>query len=82
MLDPDDLSPAHEALLNLLHEGRVTAPYAEDETGYSLQYVRDVLGDLTKHNHVKKVYTGLYELSDDPREDDGRDVSGSGGGEP
>jgi len=79
MLDPDDLSPAHKALLDLLHEGRVTAPYAEDETGYSLQYVRDVLGDLKKHNHVRKVYTGLYELVDDPREDDGRERHQSGG---
>jgi predicted transcriptional regulator of viral defense system len=68
MLKPDDLSPADEAVLSVLADGRVTAPYASDETEYSLQYVRDVLTRLTEHGHVRKVYTGLYELVDDPRE--------------
>lgn len=69
MLDPEDLGPADEALLDLLEEGRVTAPYAAEETGYSLQYVRDVLRRLVEHDHVRKVYEGLYELVDDPREE-------------
>lgn len=67
MLDPDDLSPAQEAVLDLLTDGRVTAPYAADATGYSLQYCRDVLGDLVQHGHARKVYDGLYELENDPR---------------
>jgi hypothetical protein len=68
MLEEDDLVPADEKLLDLLQEGRITAPYAADETGYSLQYVRDRLGRLVEHGNVKKVYEGLYELIEDPRE--------------
>ncbi len=72
MLDEDDLGPADEALLDMLNEGRVTAPYVADETGYSLQYVRDRLGRLVEHGNAKKVYEGLYELVEDPRERDDR----------
>jgi DNA-binding Lrp family transcriptional regulator len=68
MLEKDDLVPADEKLLDILQEGRITAPYAADETGYSLQYVRDRLGRLVEHGNVKKVYEGLYELIEDPRE--------------
>jgi len=70
MLDADDLGPADEKLLDLLQDGRVTAPFAADETGYSLQYVRDRLGRLVEHGNASKVYEGLYELVDDPRESD------------
>lgn len=69
MLEEDDLGPADEALLDMLQEGRVTAPYAADETGYSLQYVRDRLGRLVEHGNAKKVYEGLYELVEDPRQE-------------
>jgi hypothetical protein len=67
MLEENDLGPADEALLNMLREGRVTAPFAAEETGYSLQYVRDRLGRLVEHGNAQKVYEGLYELVDDPR---------------
>ena len=70
MLDEDDLGPADEKLLDMLREGRVTAPYAADETGYSLQYVRDRLGRLVEHGNAVKVYEGLYELAEDPHEGD------------
>jgi len=70
-LDDDDLGPADEALLDMLGDGRVTAPYAADETGYSLQYVRDRLGRLVDHDTATKVYEGLYELVDDPRTEEG-----------
>jgi hypothetical protein len=69
MLDDDDLSPADRELLDMLAEGRVTAPFAADETGYSLQYVRDRLGRMVEHGNAIKVYDGLYELVADPRED-------------
>jgi len=68
MLDADDLGPADEALLDMLRDGRVTAPFVAEETGYSLQYVRDRLGRLVEHGNVTKVYEGLYELIEDPRE--------------
>lgn len=66
MLDADDLGPADESLLELLQDGRVTAPFAAAETGYSLQYVRDRLTRLVEHGHVDKIHEGLYELVDDP----------------
>lgn len=69
MLDVDDIGPADEELLDLLREGRVTAPYAASETGYSLQYVRDRLSRLVEHGNAQKVYEGLYELIEDPREE-------------
>ena len=68
MLDADDLSPADRELLDMLRKGRVTAPFVADETGYSLQYVRDRLGRMVEHGNAVKVYDGLYELVDDPRE--------------
>lgn len=67
MLEEDDLGPADHALLDLLNEGRVTAPYAAEEADYSLQYVRDRLNRLVEHGNVEKVYEGLYELVEDPR---------------
>lgn len=67
MLDENDIAPADEAILEMLSEGRVTAPFVADETGYSLQYVRDRLGRLVEHGNARKVYDGLYELVEDPR---------------
>ena len=68
MLDPNDLAPVDEEILNLLHEGRITAPYASEETDYSKQYVRERLRRLVEHNVIRKVHKGLYELNSDPRE--------------
>jgi hypothetical protein len=68
MLSEDDLGPADKALLDVLQDGRVTAPYAAEEADYSLQYVRDRLGRLVEHGNARKVYEGLYELVDDPRQ--------------
>lgn len=68
MLEEEDLGPADEKLLDLLQEGRVTAPFAAEEADYSLQYTRDRLGRLVEHGNARKVYEGLYELVNDPRE--------------
>lgn len=68
MLGPEDLAPVDEALLDLLHEGRITTPYASEETDYSQQYVRDRLNRLLEHDVIRKVHRGLYELKMDPRE--------------
>jgi len=67
MLSESDLNPCDRRLIELLGEGRVTAPYAAQETGYSLQYVRDRLGRLAEHSHVERIHDGLYELVDNPR---------------
>lgn len=70
MLDEDDLAPADEQILQMLREGRVTAPFVAEKTGYSLQYVRERLNRMVEHDNARKVYDGLYELVDDPREGD------------
>ncbi|MEE6210771.1 hypothetical protein U3A55_11475 [Salarchaeum sp. III] len=69
MLDEADLAPADEAILDLLRDGRITAPFVVEETGYSLQYVRERLTRLVEHGNVEKVHEGLYELVADPREE-------------
>lgn len=68
MLDRNDLGPADESLLDLLNKGRITAPYAAEETGYNIQYIRDRLGRLVEHDIAVKIHKGLYELENDPRE--------------
>lgn len=68
MLEPEDLAPVDDVILDLLHEGRITTPYASEETGYSQQYVRDRLNRLLEHDVIRKVHRGLYELKTDPRE--------------
>jgi hypothetical protein len=59
MLGKDELSPADEALPDLPGGGLVTAPFAADETGYSLQYVRDRLRRLVGHAQVSVGLAGL-----------------------
>jgi hypothetical protein len=73
MLESDDLSPADRAVLDMLREGRVTAPFVAEQQDYSLQYVRDRLGRLVEHGNARKVYEGLYELVEDPRRSDDED---------
>jgi hypothetical protein len=68
MLSEDDLAPADEEILELLRKGRVTAPFAAEESEYSLQYVRERLNRFVEHGNATKVYDGLYELKRDPKE--------------
>jgi predicted transcriptional regulator of viral defense system len=68
--DEEDLTPADEELLKLLAEGRITAPFAAHETEYSLQYIRDRLARFVDHGNVDKIYEGLYELVEDPRDEE------------
>lgn len=71
MLKEDQLTDVDRGILDLLSDGRVIVPYVADETGYSSEYIRSRLTRLIEHDHVRKVYTGLYELVSDPR--DGED---------
>jgi len=68
MKDWDDLSPAEREVVEMLRNGRVTAPFVAEETGYNTQYIREVLADLADHDHAEKVYSGLYELTNDPED--------------
>lgn len=66
-----DLRPCDEALLDLLADGRVTAPLARDETGYALQYIRDRFAWLVERGFARRVHdnAAMYELVEDPRGD-------------
>lgn len=69
VLDPDDLNDTDTALLDVLHDGRVTPTYAADKLDVSREYASDRLKRLTEHNCVEKVAPGLYELVEDPRDE-------------
>jgi len=78
MLGAEDLRAVDEEIVAYLAEGRVTPAYtrarlADDDVGdYSRGYVQQRLARLEEHSHVQNLYdTGLYELVDDPREEDG-----------
>lgn len=66
-MDDPKIAPADDAILDMLSDGRVTAPFVADKADYSLQYVRDRLTRLTELGYVEKIYDGLYELVEDPR---------------
>lgn len=68
MLKPDQLTPTDEEILNMLQDGRVTAPYVAEQQDKSLEYVRSRLVRFMEHDHVTRVHDGLYELIHDPRE--------------
>jgi len=64
-----DLNPSDEAILDMLRGGRCTPSYIAKETGYSRQNITNRLRRLAEHGYVVKIDTGLYELSEDPREE-------------
>lgn len=75
MLNADDLRKIDEKVVEYLADGRVTPAYVRarllDDIGeeYSRGYVQQRLARLEEHNHVANLYeTGLYELTNDPRD--------------
>lgn len=69
LMDESELDELHEAVLDELHDGRVTPSYLADQTDQSRQLMSSRLRDLVMGGHVEKIHTGLYELVDDPRTD-------------
>lgn len=69
VLTTDDLNDTDQRVLDVLRDGRVTPQYAADEAGISRTYASERLKRLVEHGHVDKLAAGLYELADDPRED-------------
>ena len=79
MLNSEDLRDVDEQIVEYLAEGRVTPAYArarlmKDDVGeYSRGYVQQRLARLEEHSHaVNLLETGLYEMVDDPRDDNSR----------
>ena len=67
-MSESDLDELHEAILDELHDGRVTPSLVAEKTDESRQLMSSRLRDLVMGGHVRKVHKGLYELVDDPRE--------------
>lgn len=60
------LNPTNKAILEMLRKGRCTPSYIAEEHGHSRQNVINRLNRLVEHGYVFKVHTGLYELIEDP----------------
>ena len=63
------LNPTDKAILDELHEGRVTPTFVAERQGYSRQNINNRLNRLVEHGWVERLAPGLYELVDDPRND-------------
>jgi hypothetical protein len=68
MLNSDGLNLSGEVVFSSPADDYMTASYASDGTAYSFQYAPDIFARMTEHGYVRKVYTKLYELMDDSRE--------------
>jgi hypothetical protein len=70
-MDPEDLRPADEAILDQLHDGRATKGALVDWTGFSRNTVYNRLEVLEAAEHVNCIHDGtrLFELVSDPREE-------------
>lgn len=66
-LNAEDLNPTDKAILDELHDGRVTPAFVANKHGYTGGNVRNRITNLAQHDHVKALDGGLYELVDDPR---------------
>ncbi|MDL0118510.1 winged helix-turn-helix domain-containing protein [Halobacterium salinarum] len=64
------LNPTDQAILELLNEGRCTPSYIAEETGYSRGNIQNRLLRFVEHGYVEQLGGGLYELVEDPREED------------
>jgi Fe2+ or Zn2+ uptake regulation protein len=70
-MEPEELNESDYKILEVLREGRATPAALKDWTGRSGQTVHNRLGRLVAAGHVEKVHeSGLYELVDDPRQDE------------
>ena len=68
----EDYKPAQneEWIIDVLEEGRANPKLLKDRTGLNDQQVNYALNQLRAAGWVKKVTTGLYELTADPRHDE------------
>lgn len=69
-MDPEDLRPADEQILDQLQQGRATKGALVDWTEFSRNTVYNRLEVLEAAGHVNCVHEGtrLFELVDDPRD--------------
>jgi DNA-binding IclR family transcriptional regulator len=69
-MEPTELLDSDRAILDELENGRCTPAALVEWTGLSKQTIHARLNVLAAAGHVEKVHeSGLYELIDDPREE-------------
>ena len=69
-MDPEELLPSDQQILDTLTDGRCTPAFLVDITGLSKPTIHSRLNVLVAAGHVEKIHTsGLYELVDDPRKE-------------
>ncbi|GGN84442.1 hypothetical protein EGH26_00040 [Halomicroarcula pellucida] len=66
-----ELNDADEQILKLLLEGRNLPQNLADELGYSRQYIQNRLQMLKAADYASNLGGGLYEITDDGREEIG-----------
>ncbi len=68
-MDADDLRGVDREILRELEAGRANAPLLAERLDYSKQYIRERLGVLKSEGFINSLGHGLYEIVDDPREE-------------
>ena len=69
-LTDDDLSETDRDVLAVLADGRVTPHFLGEQVGITREYASQKLNRFIEHDVVVKRAPGLYELVEDPREED------------
>lgn len=64
------LNEADREILDALYNGRNVPANLAEELGYSRQYIQNRLKRLREHGIVKNIGRGVYEIAEDPRNDD------------
>lgn len=72
MLDPYQLNETDELIIEFFEEtgGRVSPSWIAEEIGASRPYVSQRLKRLQEHGHVESPYRGLWEMIDNPLNND------------
>lgn len=65
-----DLNRTDRIVLDYLNEGRITPNYVSSNEDLTTGNITNRLGRLVEHGYVEKLNRGLYELIEDPREED------------
>jgi len=58
-----DLNETDKAILKCLKEGRATPAYLTEQIDKTRQAIQNRLTVLRAGGHIKKVHTGLYEIT-------------------
>ena len=64
-MDPEDMRPVDWQIIDILQEGRNSAPNIANRTDYKRQYIAERLGTLKQHDILIPIGNGIYELNAD-----------------